>query len=624
MKHKIIILVTSIAVLGGLAAFAIVHFNKKNSVAEAPTKKESVDTSSFTKISTKDLDTDYSETADVIIDLEGDSATCNSSLVEVDGGTITITDEGTYIVRGTLNDGQILVDADKDDDVHIILKDAIISNTTGSAIYVEKADKVIITLADDSANTLSDSTYYESASDSDEEDTPASAIYAKCDLTINGNGSLTINANNNNAIQSKDDLKIVGGSITINAVNNGIKGKDSITIDAATINITCGGNGIVTTNSEDTDKGYINITGGSITINSTGDGIQSTNTVYIADGVLDITTGGGSSNGPTHSDGGFGWKESTDTSSDDVSDKGIKSATDIQIDGGTITINSANDSIHSGNVVTINGGTLSLASGDDGIHADYALYIEDGNIEISTSYEGLEALIITLDGGYTSVVASDDGLNAANINSSGESMQADNACKLIMNDGVLIVNADGDGVDSNGAIEINGGVMLVSGPTNSANAAVDYGGSLTINGGYLFAAGSSGMAENITAGTQCGALVTMDTVSAGSTITIADADGNVIISYTFAKTFNAINVSTPDMATGNTYTVYEGGTVSGGTELCTGCVTGGTISGGNELTSYEQSSTVSSSGSAGGMGGHGGGMNGGGMNGGGMGGHGGR
>ena len=127
-----------------------------------------------------------------------------------------------------------------------------------------------------------------------------------------------------------------------------------------------------------------------------------------------------------------------------------------------------------------------------------------------------------------------------------------------------------------------------------------------MTGGYLVVAGSSGMAQNISdSSTQCGALVAVSGGIAGTPVTVADADGNVIISFTPAKSYNALNISTPDMKTGTTYTIYQNGTLTGSTQIVKDCYTGGTIEGGTELTTFEQSSTVTNSGISGngGMGG---------------------
>lgn len=563
------------------------------------------DISSFVSLKNKDIDTTYDSSSTVAITLNGSSASCDSSAVTIDGRTITITDAGDYLVSGTLDDGQIIIAAEDTDDVRIILSGADITCSDSAPIYSQTADKVIITLDSGTSNSITDGSSYTYTDETNEE--PNAAIFSKTDLSINGDGSLTVNANFNNGIVSKDDLKIVGAEITVYAVNNGIKGKDSVTISEANIIIECGGDGIESSNTDETDKGYINILSGTISITSDGDGIQGANTVVISDGTIDITSGGGSSNGASHTNSNSFWGGSADTSSDTASTKGIKCSTELYIDGGTITINSADDAIHSDDAVYINGGTVKAATGDDGVHADNTLTVSGGSLTLTSCYEGLEAAAITINGGDISITATDDGINASD-GSSSDNMMSGGSATLVFNGGSTYVNAAGDGLDSNGSIVLTGGVVAVDGPSNSGNGGLDYDSTFNVSGGYLIVAGSTGMAQSIsTSSTQCGALVGAST-TAGTTITIADENDNVIMSYTPSKTSGCIVISSPELTLNSTYTVYTGGTLSGSTALGAGISTGGTISGGATLTSYEQSSTVSgSTGMGGNMGGMGGG-----------------
>ena len=246
---------------------------------------------------------------------------------------------------------------------------------------------------------------------------------------------------------------------------------------------------------------------------------------------------------------------------------------------------------------------LTLKSGDDGIHADAALTISGGSVTVSDSYEGLEAADIVIEGGEISVTASDDGLNAAGGSDGsngggmfgGDPFAAQDA-SITISGGSLTVNADGDGIDSNGDLTVSGGTIFVSGPTNSGNGALDYNGSGVITGGTLIAAGASGMAENFSNGsTQCSVLVNFSsTVSAGSEICVYDSDGTLIASYTPEKNYQCAVISSPALAVGETCTVTAGGTQQ--TVTLSSTITGGGMG-------------------MGGMGGHGGFGGGGGMQG---------
>jgi hypothetical protein len=240
----------------------------------------------------------------------------------------------------------------------------------------------------------------------------------------------------------------------------------------------------------------------------------------------------------------------------------------VSILGGTLSIDSADDAIHTDGDVTVSGGMLTLKSGDDGIHADASLTISGGSVTVSDSYEGLEAADIVIEGGEISVRASDDGLNAAGGSDGsngggwfGGDPFASQDASITISGGTLTVNSDGDGIDSNGDLTVSGGTIFVSGPTNSGNGALDYNGSGVITGGTLIAAGASGMAENFSNGsTQCSVLVNFSsTVSAGSEICVYDSDGTLIASYTPEKNYQCAVISAPKLAVGETCTVTAGG-----------------------------------------------------------------
>ena len=262
--------------------------------------------------------------------------------VSIDDQVITIEAAGTYTFRGDLADGHIVVEVGDDDEVTLVLDGVDIECSNFSAIYVANA----------------------------------------------GGGSLTVTANYDNGIQSKDDLLIDDVDITVTSANDGLKGRDSITTRDADISVEAGGDGIQASNDEDATKGVVVIESGTLDIEADGDGIQAETNLIIS--------GGGS----THSAG------STST-------KGLKATSLLTISGGTIEIDSADDAIHSNDELVIDGGEIVISSGDDGIHADTSLEINDGDITINNSYEGIESVEISLNGGNIYVVASDDGVNGA-------------------------------------------------------------------------------------------------------------------------------------------------------------------------------------------------------------------
>ncbi|MBN8637203.1 MAG: carbohydrate-binding domain-containing protein [Anaerolineae bacterium] len=505
--------------------------------------------------------------SDGAITVDGTGATAN-------GSTVTITAAGNYSFSGSLTDGQIIVDTEDDGFVRLILNGVTISNSSSAPIYAANADDVMIVLADSTTNVITDSPNYVFASA--EEDEPNAAVFSMADLTIYGNGSLTVNANYNDGIASKDGLVIASGTITVNAVDDGVRGKDYLVIDTAALTISAGGDGLKSDNEEDAGAGYIAITNGTFNITAGGDAISAYTSVQISDGQFALVTGGGS----------------TASIADTESAKGIKSDLSVQIDGGTFTINAADDALHSNGSVTINGGTLTRASNDEGVHADAALTVNGGAITITDSYEGIESAVITLNGGSVSLNASDDGVNA----SSGAA-----GTYLYINGGYLAVNASGDGLDANGAITMTGGVVVVNGPTEQMNGALDFDNGFTMTGGWLVAAGSAGMVQTLNnTSTQPSLRLNFTaTQAAGTLVHIQSSDGTDVLTFAPSKAYQSITFSSPELTQG-TYDVYLGGSADG--TVTDGVYSGGSYTGGTLYTNFTVSSVITTVGSAGGMG----------------------
>lgn len=505
--------------------------------------------------SEKDLKTDYTEDHTTITLSDGTTAIKGSG-VTLSGDEITINKAGTYVISGTLSDGKIIVDAGDADDIHIIFNGVTIHTLSGSPFEVINADKVIITLAENTTNTLSDTSNYESTEEAN------AVIYSKSDLSLNGDGALILTANYKHGIHSKDDLVIVSGHLTIHAVEDAIRGKDSISIVGGTFELTAGGDGMKSNNDEDVTKGWILIENGAFHIQAAQDGIQAETTLIIESGTFEIITGGGASQNNTTRTSAMGGRgqfqvAQTTTTTDDTSTsyKGIKAGLEVVIRDGVFTINANDDAIHSNGSVIIQDGELLLATGDDGIHADESLTINGGNIKITESYEGLEAVYILITGGEITINASDDGINAAG------DQTVMGSYDFKMTGGTLYVNADGDGLDSNGNITIEGGDIIVDGPTQSMNGALDYDRTALISGGSLIAVGSSGMAQAPSTTSTQNALMVYFSASklAGQTVTLKDAEGNTLLEHTPSKAYQTVVFSTSSLKIGSTYKVYVGG-----------------------------------------------------------------
>lgn len=466
-------------------------------------------TDMFTK---RDLAGTYDESETVKITLSGKTAACNSSNVQIEDGVVTIKAAGVYVLSGTLTDGTIVVDAGDDDKVQLVLDGVSITAADYAAIYAKNAGKVFVTLAEGAGNSLTVSGDYVQTDDNNVD----AVIFAKCDLTLGGSGSLTVKDTTGHGIVSKDDLVVTGGTYTIDSQDHCLNGKDSVRIADGTFTLTCDEDGIHAGNDDQQDS-----------------------------------------------------------------------------------------------YIYIEGGDIDISVGDDAMHAEGLLIITGGDIDISKSYEGIEGYKILVTGGDIDVVANDDGFNAARPDSNGQSdgtqsteddqrqtdsfqrrtndtetnrpelpekgdrpgdsdtpggsgmgagMDTDYDAYILITGGIININADGDGIDSNGYLGIAGGSVYVLGPSNNGNGALDYGIYATITGGEMVAVGGSGMEQGFgDESTQCSALVNFDEwIDVGETITLTDSNGNKLLTYKADKRFDSVLISTSDMKQGETYTLTAG------------------------------------------------------------------
>ena len=543
----------------------------------------------------------------VSITFDGDKVTAGKG-ASVSGTTVTVTQKGTYVISGSCDDGQIIVDLSEDKNVMLVLNGIDLTSGNSAPIYIKNAKNTTICIASGSKNQLSDSEglIYDDA----EAEEPNAAVFSKDDLIINGSGKLEIKANFNNGIQSKDDLHIQNGIISVTAQNNALKGKDSVVISGGELTLVSSGDGIQASNAEESDRGYVAITGGSVNITAECDGIQGENAVNVTGGSLDITTGGGAGVASTDENSGWGdwgmggpgggpgggrgpggmgrpgdmggrdpFGTSEETEDNTPSAKAIKSSGVIHIGGGEIDIDSSDDSIHSNDLCTISGGKITAKSGDDGIHADDTLTLSGGEITIAQSYEGIEAQIIRHTGSTVSVTASDDGYNAnggndmsamggrPGMNGFAQNNSSPDVGNIEISGGSIWINASGDGIDANGSIVMTDGCVIVNGPTNGGNGPLDYQYSFTVSGGTLVAVGSSQMAQSVSTEGNVGVIAaSMGNLGAGELIGVLDPDGNAVFTFCPEKSYSCVVYASDSITPGNTYTVCIGGEYTGGTD----------------------------------------------------------
>ena len=506
--------------------------------------------------------------------------------VNADGATVlsndvtTITTAGSYILTGAY--AGITVSVGNGETAHLFLNNATISGGAGIAISnTNKNSTLIITACENTENEV--------ASKGDD----ANAIHVKGTLKINGTGTIKVSAKKNGIKVSKG-LSIADSTINLTAGNHALSAR-FIETENAKINVLSAGKDALNAECyEETqeftlDEGYVSLKNSKVFASVSGDGIQADTFVYITGGSVDIKTAAtfvsySAESMATYdlSEDDFRYIKSGDTYKkiDDVATKGaryamIQSAKGIKcgeikyeidgteyavtkntnyfivIDGARVKINSSDDAIHtnSGNVL-IKGGTLDLTTLDDGIHADELVKIDGGEITVNGSYEGIEGAYVEIGGGTIYITASDDGINAA---SDDESVSE----HIIISGGTITVDASGDGLDSNGTIYVSGGTLIVYGPTAGADTGLDADGGILIDGGNVFVASSKEMLEIPASNSKSNVLVYgVNTVHAGSEIILTNADGGEMVRITLKKQAQAIILSTPELATNGTYSLY--------------------------------------------------------------------
>lgn len=407
------------------------------------------------EFSNRELDASYDDSTATHAVFDGTAIQVTGTGATAANGILTITTEGTYVVTGTLSEGQIRVETTDSEKVQLVLNGVTIYNSSSATIYLKSADKVFVTLADGTTNTLTDGTEYIQTDDNSVD----GVIFSKADLAINGSGTLNITANYKHGIVSKDDLVITDGTFNITSVKAGLSGKDAIKIKDGVFNISSSdGKGVTSKNDSDTTKGYVYIAGGTFNIANCTEGIE-------------------------------------------------------------------------GTAIVIEGGKIDVTATDDGLNAAS---------ETATDNEATETAQMPNGGG---------GMTATDTNA-----------YISIAGGTISLNAAGDGIDSNGNLYVSGGTLYVNGPTSDGDGAMDYDGTADVSGGTIVIVGSSGMAQSFSnTSTQASILYNLTSkLAAGTEVSLKDADGKVLVSYTTEKAYQSVIISTPEMSIGSTYTLTAG------------------------------------------------------------------
>ena len=461
-----------------------------------------------THYSAKDVTWDSS--SEVTIDLSNPIATDG---VTVSDGVITITKAGNYKLTGTY-EGQIKVEAADSDMIRLILNNATITNSTGAAINVVEADEVVIYTASGTTNTVSDgSSYSDTASGS-----PDAAIYSKSDLTLAGEGTLKVEGKYEESIHTSDGLVIASGTLEVSAANTGIKGKDYVDILDGTVTVTASQDGIKATNDSDGNRGWVRLSGG----------------------IVNISAG----------------------------DDGFKAERVVEISGGTLNITQANEGIEA-QYINILDGTVNVTSSDDGINASYSTTTTTDSTtatSINQSAQNRQNSAPQVPSGSAGQASAGGQAPSGTMGQpqAGGGMGGGGTFEVVdatinISGGTVTVNANGDGIDSNGTATLSGGTLIVNGPFTGGNASLDTNGDLLLNGTTVTAANSGDMFEAPSTNSTSGyvKISNVSNLSSGTTVQVTDSSGNVVANYKVTNSSTAlILVSRSKITKGESCTVY--------------------------------------------------------------------
>lgn len=579
-----------------------------------------------------------------VITLMGGTASVSGNGVTVSGNTVTVTEKGTYRVTGALT-GQLIVDVPEDKKVTLVLDGVqIASDSACPLLILSSPKKTVLELTGD--NIVTDTRAASALGEYN------AAIWSRDDLTISGSGTLAVSSGAGSGISSKDDIELEGGNVTVSAEGVGVKGTDSVTVTAGVLSVTAGGDGIKSTQEEKDGKGFVAVSGGVIDIECGGDGISAATGVTVSGGHVSVVAGGGAEKAAAHTENNR-WSRSAETDSG-TSRKGVKSDGGLLITDGVLELDCADDALHCAGTLQVDGGIITATTGDDALHSDSQLIINDGEITVFC-HEGLEAPRVTVNGGNIAITAEDDGINAAgeDIDYAPDSLPAaaesvtppdgiplplpggmtppggqpgaapsrwggmgmpggfgagdtvgDTSASITINGGTVFIDAGGDGLDTNGTAEMNGGMLIIAGPVNAMNGAIDYEVSFNMNGGILAAAGAAGMSRHISdTSAQPGVFLNVSG-DAGTYVQLLREDGTPILGYLARKPFDCMVFSCPEITLNGTYSVLTGTSVPEGI-ADSGLYTGPDTAEGTTIGTVTVDSVTTVMGGYGGFSGHG-------------------
>ncbi len=449
----------------------------------------------------RDMNSAFDDSA-ITIKLENGSAACESEAVSISGGVITLSREGSYLFSGSLEEGMIIVDAPKDAKLQLVLQNAHISSSSSAAIYVRQADKVFLTLADGTENSLSNGGSFTAL----DENNIDGAIWSKEDMSINGGGKLSIASPAGHGIVCKDDLVIYGGELDVTAAEHGIDANDSVRIGAGSLSIDSGKDGIHAETDDDEELGFVYMAGGETDISCGDDGIHAGEYLKICAGSLNIAE----------------------------SLEGLE-ALRVYIEGGEINIRAEDDGINAA------GGTAS-GSPEGGFGGGIPA---QGGMGGPAGYPGH---------GGPGAAPGAPGIPGG----AGGAAAMDSKGEINISGGRIYIVAYGDGLDANGSISISGGDTVVCGPVWGDTATLDYDVSAIVSGGSFIGTGAYGMAQSFSGSEQGLLAVSTGNRTGGTELRLEDENGELILSHTPELDYAVVIISSPDIISGETYRLYVG------------------------------------------------------------------
>ena len=463
-------------------------------------------------------DLTWDSSGEKTIDLANPTATDG---VSVENGTITITSGGTYRITGEYS-GQVKIEATKTDTVRLVLDNAKITNSTGAAINVVSAAEAIIYTAAGTTNTVADEANYTATGDDD----PDAAIYSTANLTLAGEGSLSVEGSYEEGIHTTGGLVIASGTLEVNAANTGIKGKDYVDITGGIVNVTAAQDGIKSTNTDDESLGFTRLSAGSVTVSAGDDGLKAPHTLEISGGTLNI----------------------------EKSNEGIE-AQYINILDGDVTVNSSDDGINA-SLKDSSSDTSSDTTSGTATTGQQTQQNQNGQVQQAPAGGGAAP------GGSQDSTGQNQNMpqpptDGAMPGGGGGTFEVVDAA-INISGGTVTVNAEGDGIDSNGTATFSGGTVTVNGPAAGGNNALDSNGDLLLNGGTVTTGSTADMFEAPSSASTSGYLKITDSsaLTQGSTVQVTDSSGTVVANYKITTSgVQLVLVSNKNIVKGQSYTV---------------------------------------------------------------------